>query len=173
MAGVEAALIVALRLAEHRGIIWPTKVMAVLSAMLLSAGVLRHYWDIYRHRTVRGISFLFVGIDAAGDISSMVSVGTCTTSFRTWFQNFLFHLLKGILVFAPSLDVWAIVIYGVEFALWMGVFACGAYYNLIPWVTRKHGRDQSPPIEFEPQRAPVPVDRQSQNRSVPFTLHRL
>ncbi len=83
MAGVEAALIVALRLAEHRGIIWPTKVMAVLSAMLLSAGVLRHYWDIYRHRTVRGISFLFVGIDAAGDISSMVSVGTCTTSFRT------------------------------------------------------------------------------------------
>jgi hypothetical protein len=48
--------------------------MAVLSASLLAAGVLRHYWDIYVHRTVRGISFIFVGIDAAGDLFSLVSV---------------------------------------------------------------------------------------------------
>lgn len=48
--------------------------MAVLSACLLAAGVLRHYWDIYVHRTVRGISFFFVGIDAAGDLFSLVSV---------------------------------------------------------------------------------------------------
>lgn len=48
--------------------------MAALSACLLAAGVLRHYWDIYVHRTVRGISFLFVGIDAAGDLFSLVSV---------------------------------------------------------------------------------------------------
>ena len=48
--------------------------MAVLSACFLAAGVLRHYWDIYKHRTVRGISFIFVGIDAAGDLFSLVSV---------------------------------------------------------------------------------------------------
>lgn len=48
--------------------------MAVLSACLLAAGVLRHYYDIYVHRTVRGISFIFVGIDAAGDLFSLVSV---------------------------------------------------------------------------------------------------
>jgi hypothetical protein len=48
--------------------------MAVLSACLLAAGVLRHYWDIYIHRTVRGISFFFVGIDAAGDLFSLISV---------------------------------------------------------------------------------------------------
>lgn len=54
--------------------------MAVLSACLLAAGVLTHYWDIYVHRTVRGISFLFVGIDAAGDLFSLVSVCEFTPS---------------------------------------------------------------------------------------------
>lgn len=48
--------------------------MGVSSALLLCAGVLRHYYDIYIHRTVRGISFVFVGIDAAGDVFSLISV---------------------------------------------------------------------------------------------------
>lgn len=48
--------------------------MAVLATVFLAAGVLRHYWDIYTHRTVRGISFIFVGIDAAGDLFSLISV---------------------------------------------------------------------------------------------------
>lgn len=56
--------------------------MAVLSACLLAAGVLTHYWDIYVHRTVRGISFLFVGIDAAGDLFSLVSVCEFTPSAK-------------------------------------------------------------------------------------------
>lgn len=81
MAGVEGALIVSLRIAEDRGVVWPTKMMAILSAGLLGAGVLRHYWDIYRHRTVRGISFFFVGIDAAGDLFSIVSVRRCHSRF--------------------------------------------------------------------------------------------
>ena len=59
-----------------RHIEWPETVMAVLAAVLLSAGVLRHYWDIYIHRTVRGISFVFVSIDAAGDLFSLVSICT-------------------------------------------------------------------------------------------------
>lgn len=69
------ALVFALRIAKDRhGLEWPSILMATLSACLLAAGVLRHYWDIYLHRTVRGISFLFVGIDAAGDLFSLVSV---------------------------------------------------------------------------------------------------
>lgn len=50
--------------------------MGVLSAVLLAAGVLRHYYDIWIHRTVRGISFIFVGIDAAGDVFSFISICT-------------------------------------------------------------------------------------------------
>jgi hypothetical protein len=53
---------------------WPVTLMGVVATVLLSAGVLRHYWDIYIHRTVRGISFIFVGIDAAGDVFSLISV---------------------------------------------------------------------------------------------------
>lgn len=69
--GVEAALILALKAATGS---WPVTLVGVLSTVLLSAGVLRHYWDIYSHRTVRGISFIFVGIDAAGDVFSLASV---------------------------------------------------------------------------------------------------
>lgn len=58
----------------NRHVTWPVTLMAILAAVLLSAGVLRHYWDIYTHRTVRGISFIFVGIDAAGDLFSLISV---------------------------------------------------------------------------------------------------
>lgn len=88
--------------------------MGVISTLLLSAGVLRHYYDIYIHRTVRGISFIFVGIDAAGDVFSLISV-----------------------FFQPKLDILGIVIYATEFVLWCGVFACGGYFNLMPWVRQR------------------------------------
>lgn len=81
MTGVEGALILCLRIVKDQGVVWPTKMMAVLRAGLLGAGVLRHYWDIYRHRTVRGISFFVVGIDAAGEFFSIVSVHKCHERF--------------------------------------------------------------------------------------------
>jgi hypothetical protein len=94
--------------------------MAVLAAALLAAGVLRHYWDIWMHRTVRGISFVFVGIDAAGDLFSLVSV-----------------------FFQPTLDILGMVIYGTELVLWLGVFVCGGYYNLLPWIRKRRSPDES------------------------------
>ncbi|EHK23309.1 uncharacterized protein TRIVIDRAFT_190328 [Trichoderma virens Gv29-8] len=111
MAGTQIALIFALRAAHSKHLTWPDTLMAILSAAFLAAGVLRHYWDIYVHRSVRGISFIFVGIDAAGDIFSLVSV-----------------------FFQPKLDILGMVIYGTELVLWIGVFACGGYFNLLPWV---------------------------------------
>ena len=82
MGGVEAGLIFALRSAGQGGGGYKpgNVVMAVLAAALLGAGVLRHYWDIWTHRTVRGISFVFVGIDAAGDLFSLVSIGEWSPS---------------------------------------------------------------------------------------------
>ncbi|OJD33191.1 pq loop repeat protein [Diplodia corticola] len=115
LAGVEAGLVVALRHGVGVGTRWPLQLMAGLAAGALAAGVLRHYWDIWRWRTVRGISFLFVGIDAAGDLFSLVAV-----------------------LFQPGeLDVLGLVTYGVELALWLGVFACGGYFNLWPWLMKR------------------------------------
>ncbi|KAF2436090.1 PQ loop repeat protein [Tothia fuscella] len=120
MGGIEAALIISLRIARSNRVDWPLTVMAVLSAALLAAGVLRHYWDIWIHRTVRGISFIFVAIDAAGDLFSLLS-----------------------LFFQPNVDVLGLVIYGTELALWCGVFACGGYYNLRPWILEKWKAEKS------------------------------
>lgn len=104
MGGIECGLVFALRRGQRHQVEWPITLMAVLSACLLCAGVLRHYWDIYKERTVRGISFLFVFIDALGDLTSLISV-----------------------VFQPKLDILGMVIYGSELVLWLGVFACGGY----------------------------------------------
>lgn len=114
MAGIEFALVFALKIGVRRGVHWPVTLMAVLAAVFLALGVLRHYFDIYVHRTVRGISFLFVGIDALGDLTSIISV-----------------------LFQPKLDVLGLVIYGTELVLWIGIFACGGYYNLVPWIRQK------------------------------------
>jgi PQ loop repeat len=114
MGGIEAGLVFALRKAKADQTRWPIIFMAVLSACLLCAGVGRHYWDIYRTRTVRGISFLFVFIDAMGDLTSLISV-----------------------FFQPTLDILGMVIYGSELVLWTGVFSCGGWYNLRPWLRKK------------------------------------
>jgi hypothetical protein len=115
MAGVQAGLVVGARHAEERDIKWPAILMAAASASLLAAGVLRHYVDVYVYRTVRGISFIFVGIDALGDVFSLLSV-----------------------VCQPTLDILGIVIYGTELVLWIGIFVCGAHYNLLPWLKEHH-----------------------------------
>ncbi|KAK4498269.1 hypothetical protein PRZ48_010927 [Zasmidium cellare] len=126
MAGIEVALVFALRIGVKRGVHWPVTLIAVLAAAFLALGVLRHYWDIYVHRTVRGISFLFVGIDALGDLTSIISV-----------------------VFQPYLDVLGLVIYGAELVLWIGIFACGGYYNLVPWIRKRQGERRASIQEVE------------------------
>jgi hypothetical protein len=132
MGGVQAGLIFAIRHAKLEGLHWPSILMAVASASLLAAGVLRHYVDVYIHRTVRGISFIFVGIDALGDLFSLVSV-----------------------VFQPKLDVLGLVIYGSELVLWIGIFLCGAYYNLPAWYASKKEKGRSGEGLDEPDSGPA------------------
>ena len=130
MVAVQVSLIVALRIANRRSITWPNKMMAVLSASLLAAGVLRHYWDIYIHRTVRGISFTFVSIDAAGDLFSLLSVCECS------FARLDDECQRVGAVFEPTLNILGLVIYGSELILWIGVILCGSYFNLRPWLKK-------------------------------------
>ncbi|KAI6768695.1 hypothetical protein HG531_010884 [Fusarium graminearum] len=133
MGVIQASLIIALRIAKSKDLEWPLILMASLSAALLAAGVLTHYWDIWTHRTVRGISFLFVAIDAAGDVFSLASV-----------------------FFQPELDVLGIVIYATEFVLWCGVFACvldmrndrSAWIVAAAWIAEVVG-DVSESVDFK------------------------
>lgn len=144
MGGIQAALIVALRISTSKNIQWPMILMAVLSAALLGLGVLRHYWDIWVHRTVRGISFIFVGIDAAGDVFSLVS-----------------------LFFQPEVDYLGVVIYATEFVLWCGVFAAGGYYNFLPWFRKRWlGRGSMGGMTSEDQSSPVSVSETPQGDGI-------
>jgi hypothetical protein len=139
MAGCETAIILTLQLARKQHLQWPVTLMAILSAILLSAGVLRHYYDIYVHRTVRGISFIFVGIDAAGDLFSLLS-----------------------LIFQPSLNTLGMAIYGTELILWMGIFLCGAYFNLLPWIRKRlRKREMSTPNHGRESRGSLETERQT------------
>jgi hypothetical protein len=67
---IEVALISSLRAAQKKDIEAPIMLMAVLSALLLALGVIKPYVDIYQHRIVLGISFIFVNTDKAGDLFS-------------------------------------------------------------------------------------------------------
>ena len=100
--------------------------MGVLAAILLSAGVAAHYVDIWQEATVRGISFLFVGLDALGDLTSLISVAL-------WWNA------------GEHLDILGLVVYGCEFVLWSGIMLCGIRYNLWPKLRRylvsKHNID--------------------------------
>lgn len=120
--GIEVGLFFGLRLAWDRGHQWPMTLMAVLAAVLLCVGVLRYYYEIYRSRDVKGISFTFVLIDYGGDLASIVA-----------------------LVFAPRLDILGIVVYSVEAALWIGIQVLGVYFRLVPWLRSrvKQSTDES------------------------------
>ena len=114
MAGVEVALFFAVRVAVHREMNWPLTLMAVLAAVLLSLGVMEQYLAIWKNRSVEGISFLFCGIDALGDVTSIISVA-----------------------FEPSINILGFVMYGAEFVLWCGIFACGFWFKVVPLVRSK------------------------------------
>lgn len=119
MGGIEAGLVFALREGRQQGTTWPLTLMAVLAAVLLALGVCEQYLAIRRNRSVEGISFLFCGLDALGDVTSIISV-----------------------IFGQHLDILGLVIYGVEFVMWMGVFALGFYFKWLPWLRSKLEKDR-------------------------------
>ncbi|KAE8360469.1 PQ loop repeat-domain-containing protein [Aspergillus caelatus] len=106
LGGAETGLVFALRVAFRRGHKWPSTLMAILSAVLLAAGVLQHYVDMFRTRSDAGLSLKFALLDASGDVASILSV-----------------------IFQPSLDILGLVIYGTEFAIWLGLMIILLYFR--------------------------------------------
>ena len=115
LGGAEAGLVFALRVAFQRGQKWPSTLMAILSAVLLAAGVLRHYVDMFRTRSDAGLSLKFALLDASGDVASILSV-----------------------IFQPSLSILGLVIYGTEFVIWLGLMIILLYFRA---AQRRKARD--------------------------------
>ncbi|TKA27056.1 hypothetical protein B0A50_05247 [Salinomyces thailandicus] len=130
MGGIEAGLVFALREGIENSVEWPLKLMAALAALFLALGVTEQYLAIWKHRSVEGISFIFCGIDALGDITSIISV-----------------------VFEKRLNITGLVIYSVELVLWIGIFACGGYLKLLPLVKgvlHRDSADSGQPAQEDP-----------------------
>lgn len=110
LGGAETGLVFALRLARSRGHTWPSTLMAIIAALLLAGGVLRHYVDMFRTRTDAGLSLKFAILDASGDVASLLSVA-----------------------FQPHLSVLGLVIYGSELAIWMGLIGIVLFLRMGDW----------------------------------------
>jgi len=108
--------------------------MAILSALGLALGVLRHYYDIYQERTVRGISWGFVLLDAMGDLTSLLAIGGSSPCPAARVTARLIHVPT---VLHAPIDPVAAVIYATELVLWVGIMIAGLGYNL-PRAMKKH-----------------------------------
>lgn len=115
LGGIEAGLVFALRVANERGQKWAATLMAVVAAVLLAGGVLRHYVDTWKTRSDAGLSLKFALLDASGDVASLLSV-----------------------IFQPSLSVLGLVIYGSELVIWIGLIMIVVYFRTN---NRAHPRD--------------------------------
>jgi hypothetical protein len=116
--GVETGLVFALRVARERGHKWPMTLMAVLAAVLLAGGVLRHYVDMIRTRSDAGISLKFAVLDASGDVASLLSV-----------------------VFQAHLSILGLVIYGSELVIWLGLMGIVICFRTKQWKSSKKAND--------------------------------
>lgn len=108
LGGVETGLVFALRVANERGQKWAATLMAVVAAVLLAGGVLRHYVDMWKTRSDAGLSLKFALLDASGDVASLISV-----------------------IFQPSLSVLGLVIYGSELVIWIGLIFIVIYFRTL------------------------------------------
>lgn len=108
LAGAEYGLVYALRLARERGQIWPSILMAIVVAILLAGGVLRHYVQMLRTRSDARVSLKFATLDLSGDVASLLSV-----------------------IFQKTLKIYGLVIYGSELAIWIGLIGLALYYRQV------------------------------------------
>ncbi|CUA70652.1 putative protein C2E12,03c [Schizosaccharomyces pombe 972h-] [Rhizoctonia solani] len=74
MAGFEVGLSLVIRRTDRAGDEWPTRVMGIMSALLIALGLLPQYWEIWKRKEVVGISMLFMSVDMLGGVFSVLSL---------------------------------------------------------------------------------------------------
>ncbi|KAG0634936.1 PQ loop repeat-domain-containing protein [Tuber brumale] len=74
-AGTEVALILTLQPIYDRGTEWPMLVVGIIASILLAAGLIPPYFEIWKRRgRVVGIDFVFLSIDWLGALFSIMSL---------------------------------------------------------------------------------------------------
>lgn len=79
-AGVELLLILTLRPLYDRGVSWPIMIVGIAAAILLAAGLLPPYFELWKRKgRVVGINFVFLTVDWLGAFFSLMGVVTQQT----------------------------------------------------------------------------------------------
>lgn len=74
-AALEAGCIVPFKSLYQRGINWPVKMTGIIASVLIGAGLLPPYWELYKRKgQVVGINFIFLTIDSMGAVFSLLSL---------------------------------------------------------------------------------------------------
>lgn len=72
--GFEVGFYFLCKLGEHRGNSASTKTMGIVGAVLIVVGLVPQYYEIWKFKEVKGISLLFLAIDCAGGVFSLLSL---------------------------------------------------------------------------------------------------
>jgi len=117
-AGIEVGVVIGYRPSYEAGNTRPIMAIGIIAAILLAAGLLPPYWEIWKRRgQVVGISFLFITIDALGAVFSMLSLVAQKGEF----------------------DIVAGVQYGVIILLEAGILVLGAIWKVRCWARNRNG----------------------------------
>ncbi|KAI9762404.1 MAG: hypothetical protein M4579_000380 [Chaenotheca gracillima] len=74
-AGIEVLLILTLEGPYARGITWPIMMIGIIASILLAAGLIPPYFEIWKRKgRVVGINFLFLGTDWMGALLSLMAL---------------------------------------------------------------------------------------------------
>ncbi|CUA73011.1 putative protein C2E12,03c [Schizosaccharomyces pombe 972h-] [Rhizoctonia solani] len=111
----------------ENGDVWSLRTFALFSSILLSAGLLPQYWEIWKRKEVIGVSILFMIIDMLGGVFSALS-----------------------LVFKETFDIFAAIPYLMVVALDALVIVLAMILN--PLARRRRQRQESNEIAVEAQR---------------------
>ncbi|EPQ56613.1 hypothetical protein GLOTRDRAFT_138294 [Gloeophyllum trabeum ATCC 11539] len=153
LGGFEAGMVFAVRPSFNAGNQRPVQFFGIFSSVLISAGLLPQYYEIYKHREVIGISTMFMFIDLMGGVFSDLS-----------------------LAFKDRFDVIAGVTYSLVIVLDAVVVLCALILN--PLARRRRRREATAAVERNEQGpSPLPPARddaartEEGRRSITPTLH--
>ncbi|EMG49055.1 hypothetical protein SBY92_000503 [Candida maltosa Xu316] len=97
--GLEVGLILWLRPLYRRGITWPMLVIGIIASVLLAIGLIPPYFELAKRQgRVIGINFVFLSLDSAGALFSMLSI------------------------IVGTIDIMSIVLYAIVLGLEIGIF---------------------------------------------------
>ena len=88
------------------GVDWPAKIFGALGLVLIVAGLVPPYIDIYKERRVRGFSFIFLLIDMGGAFFSLLSLCRSPRSDRLLTEQSLNSSIRLLPLYILYLEPW-------------------------------------------------------------------